>query len=295
VYANDNNPEDVAGTRVARRLAIRPLVGELLNEASKVDFVDVPKADISKAKGQHETEPCAIGGDVRFGFALDEEGKRHKVVVQLGKLRFSDGTQTEKARTMGPDGKLLEYDRKMPVGAILGGKEAEERMLGGDGLTPSNRCYTAVYGARFSKPVKRVGRVPDQKLSKAQMKAELEAAIANTPAMPAVKKMRAGFPWKPAKLRELFLGLEKTATGNSGSIGWVDVYRSERDRAVWAETVAALSEEDRGVLDALRHAKTMADLSPDGQRKGKAAQRRGKAALLAANDNLAAAYKKSAA
>lgn len=260
--ANDNlNPEDIADMRVERRWACRPTIGEI------VESVD--------------------SGEVEYGTYQDGE-RKHRVVVRIGKLRFSDGSQTEKAYTYGPDGKLMQFDARMPVGAMLGTKDAQERMLGGDGVDVSNACYTATYKARLPGKAKRKDKVAPVPHTKAEMRAEL-AALPDHP----VTRCPAGFPWKPSNLRDLFLGLEKTPKGEAGSIAWQDISGHIVEREVWAQTVAALAKEDAAVLDALPGARTLESLGSSGHKRTR--ERQALRRLRAANENLVAALKKSAA
>lgn len=266
IAANDNNPEDLAGKHVERRWAIRPTPAEIMKQVE------------------------------------DGEVVRNKAgqIVSICKLEFSDGTATEKAYTYGADGKLIMYDAPMPVGAMLKTKDAQERMLGGDGLAPSNRIYTAIYKAKHhGKAIRKdrervkLERAEAKNLTKSELQDELEAAIANTSEMPVVTVCPKSFPWKPGNLRELFMGVEKGKKGESGSIAWQDISTHIVEREVWHETIAALSADDQDALKALETARSVADLVPPAPKR--TAIRKGKARLVALNDNIDAAYKKSAA
>lgn len=257
VPANDNNPEDIAGMRVERRWSARPTIDEIMD---------------SVVNGSTETN--AAGQTVR-----------------IGKLRFSDGTQTEKAYTHGPDGKLVQFDAPMPVGAMLHTKDAQERMLGGGVEDDSNGVYVDVYGGRLPGKATRKERGERADLSKAEMRRQIDDAMAETDVRPTV--FRKGFPWRPSKLRELFIGFAKSPKGESGSIAWQDISSSIVEREVWAETVAGLSNQDVAALDAAVSARTLADIAPGGSDRG--ARKRGKSRLMVANDNLMNAIKKAAA
>lgn len=277
--ANDNiNPEDIADMRVERRWACRPTIGEIAESMHDAVYREAPDADFHKEKGEHNTTRVPVAGD----FECNEAGQ----IVRIGKLRFSDGSQTEKAYTYGPDGKLMQFDARMPVGAMLGTKDAQERMLGGDGVIVSNACYTATYKARLPGKAKRKAKVAPVPHTKAEMRDEL-AALPDHP----VTHYPAGFPWKPSNLRDLFLGLEKAPKGEAGSIAWQDISGHIVEREVWAQTVAVLSTADKATLEATKTARTLADIDPGGSDRG--ARKRGRRALMAANDNLMAAIKKA--
>ncbi|TPJ86942.1 MULTISPECIES: hypothetical protein [unclassified Mesorhizobium] len=259
IAANDNNPEDLDGLYIERERPIRPRLGEIM-ESVKSKYVE-----------------------------HSDDGK----IIRIGKLRFSDGTQTEKAHRYSVDGKLIEYDAVMPIGAMLGTSEKQERILGGDTIS-SNGAYTAAYGGRHPNKVrrkdkdKRASEKPAPERSKADMRAE----IASLPSFP-VKMYKKGFPWKPSNLRELFMGLEKGRKGESGSVAWEDISTHIVEREVWAETMAALSNEDKVDLDKVMTADNVSDFGGTGHRRTN--ERRGKRRLKAMNDNFYASYKKSAA
>lgn len=276
VPANDNNPEDIAEMRIQRRWRMRPSIDEL--KAAIVAFEE---------------------GDVEYGYYADGEDenrkpKMHRTIVRIGSLRFSDGTQTEKAYTSGADGKVIQFDAPVPVGAMLGTKDAQERTLGGDGLAPSNAAYTAIFKASHPHRAKRKSaeQRTEEKPAPPRTKAEMRAEIAGLPAHP-VTKCAPGFPWKPNRLRELFLGVEIKPTSGAGSQTWQDIWMAIGERQAWAETERRLSAEDKDDVDALTSARRLPDVVPG--KKGGNAYRVAKARLEALNDNIVAAAKKSAA
>jgi len=273
VAANDNNPEDLAGLHIERRRAIRPTISEI--------------------------EEAIESGTVEYGTHVEKlpggETKSHKVVTGIGKLRFSDGSQKERAYRYSIDGKLIEYDAPMPVGAMLGTRDRQERVLGGDTIV-SNVAYTDVYGGKHPNKVRRKGKDKRaaEKPAKLQSKADMRAELALLPAH-AAKPCKPGFPWRPTNLRELFIGLEKGKKGESGSVAWEDVTTHIVEREMWAETLAALSGADSKTLDVAMTAKTFREIGEAHGFVGKRAERMGKKILRAANDNLDVALKKSAA
>lgn len=272
----DINPEDAAGTHVERRLEMRPSIDEIMREIE---------------------EASKDGGD---GFVYG--GERGKLIIGIGKLRFSDGTQTEKTYAYGPDEKLIQYDRRMEAGAMLGCREKQSRMLGGEDfdITNSNRNYTAVYGGKHAGTVARKPREEKeaqdevkQIITRDQAAAMLAKAYENTLVLPPVKRAPTGFAYQPQKLRDAFCGLEKTPKGESGSVAWVDISGTIAQREAWHETMHAIREETKQTLDRIKNAKTLADISPGGTDRG--ARKRAHRLLVAANDNIASELKKSRA
>lgn len=266
--ANDNNPEDLDGMRVERRWAMRPTPDEIMAEVEKDEVVT--------------------------GEAVDDDGNKHKIIISIGRLRFSDGTQTERGHKL-VMGKVVDAQIRMPVGAMLGARDRQERVLGGDAVT-SNSAYTTVYGGKHPNKVKRkpkAAAATRKDYSHQESIALLARAKEATLDMPPVKKCPDGFPWKPSNLRELFSGLEKTPSGETGSIEWRDISAHIADREVWIATVAAVSAKTRVVLEAAMTANSFADLSEPASRR--TAIRRGRANLIAANDDLMSAINNIAA
>ncbi|WP_457659576.1 hypothetical protein [Sinorhizobium medicae] len=280
--ANDNNPEDLAGMRIERRWSIRPTPEEIDKEVK----------DGEVERGAASTMGLVVDGQAK---TVDVPGP----IVAIGKLRFSDGSQTERAHVMGIDGQVIMADVRMPIGALLGTRDRQERALGGDVIT-SNSAYTLVYRGKHPGKVKRKKRedLEDREItSREEDIAILAAAKANTASMPAVTKCPDGFPWKPSNLRELFLGLEKTPTGESGSVEWRDITSHLAERAVWAASIAAITQQDKAALDAALTASSLSEVGVAvGQSRQYADKRSGgRRALIAANDNLMAAIKKISA
>lgn len=265
VAANDNDPEDLADKHAERRWRIRPSMDDI--EAS-----------------------------MKSGIVERNEAGQ---VVRIGTLQFSDGTQTEKAYHYGPEGKLVQYDAVMPVGAMLHTTDVQERMLGGDDDSAGSDSYfkeTLKVGNRHKSAIRRREDDPSFERvdrSNVDSKAILVEAYANTPSLPAVTYGKAALPWRPARLTDLFVGMKKGKKGESGSISWQDISASMVAHETWRRVDASLSDRDRETLDAVGTARTFADISPGGRRS--ASTRRGKRALLAANDNLMAAINKASA
>jgi hypothetical protein len=233
-------------------------------------------------------------GDVE----INESGQ----TIRIGNLRFSDGTQTEKAYKFGPDNKLVQYDRVMPVGAMLSCREKTDSALGGRGYTGrelvnSNRFYADSFGVDVPRKASRSPRRNGPGYSRDEMQAMLDEAIANTNHMPAVTRCPPGLPAVAERIGDNFNGMKVSVTGGAGSSTWQDISGSIVQREVWDAALAEMRSEDVATLDRALDAKTLADVGmAAGQTRAYADKKSGgRKRLKAANDNLARALKKSAA
>ncbi|NTF69391.1 hypothetical protein [Rhizobium rhizogenes] len=269
VAANDNDQEDVVELKHDRKRLVTPSVAEIMK--------NVLLDDVTR----------------------NEAGQ----VVRIGRLRFSDGTQTEKAYRFTLDGKLEEYAARMPAGSMLGCRDKVDVALGGDespqDVTDSNNYFAEVFGTRKPRYVTG-GRFKGHRvaITHEEAKAELAKAYANTD-MSKVTFTRYpdGMPCGSARISDSFLGMQKMTCAGGGSIMWQDIVTAMADRKEWFDAVDALKDDDRKALDAAKTAKTYADVGiAVGQSKAYADKRSGgRRALIAANDNLMAAIKKMAA
>ncbi|RVO41352.1 hypothetical protein CN093_08800 [Sinorhizobium meliloti] len=266
VPANDNNPEDIEGMRLERRWRMKPSIEEIMRS---VRADDVERNDAGQ-------------------------------IVRIGRLRFSDGTQTEQAFKLTIDGKVVPFQARMPVGAMLGTKDAAESQLGGEEdsahVTASNRYFADMLDTlppRYKAGGKRKrGAASNHE----EAKRELAEAYANTD-MSKVTFTRYpdGLPCGSARVADSFLGMQKGKKGESGSMMWQDIVSARLDRDMWAATVDSLMHSDKRVLDAAASAKSMRQVGESLGFSGKNAERRGKRALIAANDNLMSAIEAYAA
>lgn len=272
---NDNDPEEISDLHAERHWDISPSVDEIMRQVKR-------------------------GPVVRNDRGL---------IVQIGTLRFSDGTQTESGFKLTVDGKVVAHQFPLPAGAMIGTTDKERAVRGGEDAADeaaSNRYFGApkkpddpggLFQAAFSKPRRRVGKA---KRTGPQTKAEarqwLADAIANTPVMPAVTKCPDGFPAGPKRLAHLWPGLVKTATGDSGASGWEDIVSQRERRNEWHRWVDELKPVDRAVLEAARTAKTYADVGVAAGQTRQYADKKsgGRKALIAANDNLMSIINKMA-
>lgn len=259
VPGNDNDPEDVEDLHVERRWRMKPSVEEIMRQVATGDI------------------ECNDAGQV----------------VRIGKLHFSDGTQTEAGFKL-VMGEPVAARIRMPVGAMLGTKDAEEGQLGGEvdpqHITASNEYFAAAFDVKPRAYKSGGRRKRGRNISHAEAKAMLAEAYANTD-MSKVTFTRYpdGLPAGSPKVSENFLGLQKTTCGDSGSTMWQDIVSAKADRKEWFDAVDALKAKDREVLEAAKTARTMRAVGVSMGYTGKTAERRGKRALIAANDNLMAA------
>lgn len=264
--ANDNvDPEEVEDYSFERNLLVTPSTQEIMRQVR--------------------------AGDI----ARNDAGQ----IVRIGKLRFSDGTQTERAYTLGPDGDVIQMDVRMPAGAMLGATERAKEQSGGKGYTQaqleqSNMFFAAMLGTIEPRYIKRTKRRNGPSLNAEQSRIELAKAIANTDVMPIVKRYKAGLPCGGQRVADSFLGMQKGKKGESGAIAWEDIATHKVNREIWDETIAALSTEDTETLNTAMKGRTLREIGEAHGFVGKRAERMGKKILRAANDNLAAALKKSA-
>lgn len=264
--ANDNNPEDTAELKHDRKRIVTPSVAEIMRNV-RLDDVE-----------------------------LNEAGQ----TIRIGRLRFSDGTQTEKAHKLTIDGKIEEYSARMPTGAMLGSRDKVDVALGGE-ENPQETTESNRYFAEFLK-VKQTPYVTGKRfkgqrvnLTHIQAKAELADAYANTDMSKVTyTKYPTGLPSGSKKIADSFIGMQKTTCNGGGSVMWQDIVTSMAERKEWFDALDSLQERDRKALDATRTAKTYADVGTAvGQSWSYASKKGGgRKALVAANDNLNAAIKK---
>jgi hypothetical protein len=276
VPANDNNPEDVEEITIERVWDISPSPEEIIRQTS---------------------DPESI---IEHGSYVDDNGKRHKVTVRIGKLRFSDGTQTEPGFKL-VLGEAVPAQIRMPIGALLGSTDKERAQRGGD-ENPQDRSSTndyfggketqyrpaGLFDATFPHRVRRKARsLKTGPKTKAEQRQWLADAYTNTPVLPTIKRYPDGFPANPANLAQLFPGMVKVCTGDSGSQAWQDIVSEREERSEFFRWVDSLKPQDRAALEATKTAQTYSDVGKAiGQSSEYARRKGGRKALIAANDNL---------
>jgi len=263
IAANDNDPEEVAELHTERRWRMKPSVQEIMRQVA--------------------TETIQRNGAGQ--------------VVGIGKMRFSDGTQTEAGHKLVFD-KVVAAQIRMPVGALLGTKDAEEGQLGGEEdpqhVASSNDYFAEILDTLPHRYKPGGKRRRGKSFTNAESKVMLAAAYANTD-MTKVTFTRYpdALPCGSPKAADSFLGMQKGKKGESGSVMWQDIVTAMADRKEWFDAIDDLKDEDRATLEAVKSAKSYVDVaSKDTPRR--TAFRHGRARLISANDNLMAAINKIA-
>jgi len=270
--------------------------GPIMASVDRAEYREVPAfAMIPRDRDAppRRTERYPVGGDIEYGVHIDEKKRGHKVVSRIGKLRFSDGTQTELAMVRDATGKVVERQVRVPVGGLLGDRERTRQEKGGNPVWGADNTrwrewlgHPQPARAITSGPVRR-----GKNYSAAESRAMLAAAIANTHVMPQVTKCPPGLPHQPERVADMFLAGKKSSCSGGGAASWQDDASSLVAADAWKKVRAEMLEEDVAVLDAALTAKNYGDV---GAAVGKS-RKAGPRLLRAANDNLDRAIKKHAA
>lgn len=264
--------------------------GAIMSSVERAEYRDVTMADFEKKKGEHEVYRYPVGGDVEYGVCIDDDNRQHKVVVRIGKLRFSDGTQTELALVRDAVGKVVEKRVRMPVGAMLGQRERLRQEKGGTPVWGANNTAWRDWLGDPIKPrrLKSGPVVRGKNYSVTESRAILAEAIANTPVMPTVTQCPPGLPHKPERVADMFLAGKKSTCSGGGAASWQDDASAMVTAAAWKKARAEMLDEDVAILDAAMKARNYGDVGAVVGKSRKAGPR----LLRAANDNLAIAIKK---
>jgi len=260
--ANDNAPEDLIELAQDRKRIVTPSIAEIMRQVEDGPVV------------------------------TNDEGQ----IIAIGQLQFSDGTQTEKAYRRTIDGKLERYQARMPTGAMLNSRDTSDVALGSGATNHggSNSFFRDVFKTEPHKYVTSGKKRKGRNFTNDEAQAILDEAIANTPVMPAVKRYPDGLPYGTARVADNFIGMKKTTKAGGGTIAWQDLSTLMSERELWASVMAELETADVEVLNTATNANTMTDIGVSMGYGGKRAERRGKRALLAANDNLMQAIRRYA-
>lgn len=270
------------------------------------DFID---EEWEARRASREVHGIVTGGDVEYGWHVtnhnDENGdrqeKKHRTITRIGRLRFSDGTQKERADKLSM-GQVVSASVEMPVGAMLGCREKATRDKGAVQDPVELACTFDFFGGKNDPPglfdAQSAGRVKKKPRSqrtgpktKEEARKWLADAVANTPVMPAVNKCPDGFPAGPKNLAHLFPGLVKVATGSSGSQAWEGIASEFEDRNELHRVLQKMKEEHVEILTRVSNAKSLQELGEIRGYSGKYAIEAGRRLLIAANDNFLAARK----
>ncbi|MGR9420648.1 hypothetical protein [Rhizobium leguminosarum] len=298
VPANDNHPPE----------ADEGFVNERAVEYEP--SLDLVEAEIENLPVRYRAEPMLLdgfsvsgikkelhsiptGGDVHYGVHVDErmvDGRkvltRHEVIVRIGKLRFSDGSQTERGQKLVLD-KVVDADIPMPVGAMLGNREKSTRDKGSEiDLSGSNAHYRWMVTGRVATPPKQISKKGERlDISKEEARRTLAEAYANTPVLPEAKRYPDGLPYSPTNLRQLFVGGRKGKKGESGSQAWADIFTQRENRETFNRGLDAMQEEHVRILTDAMSAKSLSQLGEARGYHGRHAVEAGRRLLRAANDN----------
>lgn len=240
----------------------------------------------SIAKIMHEVK---VGATVR-------QGGKNSAIVAIGKLKFSDGTQTEQAMVNGAAGVELKKVR-MWAGAMLGTTEKLGGSHGGSApsvVTIGNSALCERLGVdhRPYTPAVRKRR-KGKSLTAEQSRANLDQAIANTAALPPVTTCPPGLANGTARYSDQFIGMKIGSTGKGGAPSWTDEFMAMRDHQDWQAAVREAEPQHIAVITSAMSAKAIVELGDSGHRR--TMERQGWRKLTAANDNLAQNKRKFAA
>lgn len=210
----------------------------------------------------------------------------------IGPLHFSDGKKTEKAYMRGPDSDVIQFDRTMPRGSMLGTTESLVEDAGGSSasITIGNSTFCGRFGLENHEYVPGKRRRKGKSYTSDESRELIAKAIANTPVMPAVTVYPKGMAAGTAQYSDQFIGMKIGSTGKGGAPSWVDIFMAGEEQKAERLAHAEMTEEDKAVFAAAIEAQTLADISPGGTIQG--ARKRGKRLLVAANDNYAANLQK---
>jgi hypothetical protein len=286
VPANDNAPPD-DGFGNEREVQYEPSIKLIMESVEKVEVRERLEPSMLDGTGkEREIHSIPTGGSVEYGTFVDDDGKRHRCIVRIGSLRFSDGTQKERGQKL-VFGEAVDADIRMPVGAMLGCREKSARDKGTEiDETGSNAHYRWMVKGKAAKQQKRK-TLPKERIfmSKVEARAMLAEAINNTPVMPDVTKCHDGFPYGPTALRQLFIAGRKGKNGETGSQAWEDIAVESENKRQFEIALDSMLESDVKILSDAMNAKSLAQLGEARGYKGRHAVDAGRSLLRAANDN----------
>lgn len=217
-------------------------------------------------------------------------------LASIGNLKFSDGKKTEKAYMRGPDGDTIQYDRRMPRGAMLGTTESLVEPSGANG---SIKIGNSVFSQRFKldnhqyipSKTRRRGR----SYTSDESRDLLATAIANTSVMPTVTICPTGMAAGTAQYSDQFIGMKIGSTGKGGAPSWVDIFTAGQEHEAERKAHDEMSMKDKTVFAAAMVAQTFEEVGVAAGQSPLYAKYRGggKRAIIAANDNYAINLQKS--
>lgn len=233
--------------------------------------------------------------EVKVG-VVKRKGGKNGAIVEIGKLKFSDGTQTEQAMVNGATG--VEVKKVvMRAGSMLGTTEKLGGSHGGTGgasVTIGNAVLSERFGVDHRPYTPAIRNRRKGKSITAQQSRELiDQAIANTPALPPVTICPPGVASGTAQYSDQFIGMKIGSTGKGGAPSWTDEFMAMRDYQDWQAAVRDAEPQHIAVITSAMSAKAIVELGDKGHRR--TMERQGWRKLTAANDNLAENKRKFAA
>jgi hypothetical protein len=284
--ANDNHAPD-EGFAVERALEYEPSLDMIESQIENLPVRTRSEPMVLGGRAAREIHAIPLDGDVEYGTYVDDDGKAHRVIVRIGRIRFSDGTQTEKGQKLVFD-QVVDADIPMPVGAMLSGREKSSRDKGAEvDDTGSNSHYRWIIGkVRSASPAKpRPKKVDRVVITKAAARLVLADAISNTPVLPETTVCPDGLPYGPTNLRQLFIGGRKGKKGETGSQAWQDIFTEKENRETFTRALDAMQDEHVRVLTEAMTAHSLGQLGEVRGYRGRHAIDAGRRLLRAANDN----------
>ncbi|MBO3760032.1 hypothetical protein [Ciceribacter sp. L1K22] len=302
--ANDNQkPEDFF---VERRLEVTPSLPEIERvfvpardgEVPVVTFRHVREARLADGRFTH-VEAGVISWPVAGDFEIREiNGARF--IHRLAGLCFSDGTHVEKAQRIAPGGGVEDFDWRLAAGAMRFTTEKEtvvkRAAVAREHQIRANLRIASLFGIDELHEPPKGGRKKKKgaRLSRSEARRLLAEAYAK-PA-PEVKKIPDGMPMATEDLGSIFMGIVKHPSGKPGATDWQDFATLSDFATAWDAVVKSLPEADVRVLECAMSAKSLAEIGRDAVGASDSfAERAGRLALEAANDNLSSRLRKIAA
>lgn len=317
--ANDNKPKYVRGSfadAIPAVLEYRnrpdsppdPLQSSWSTDPSTV----IPDTDGSSAPAKYEEDLLLeitpslqqIEREVKTGRV---ERNADGQIISIGRLKFSDGNQFERAMVNGETGVEAKKVR-MRAGSMLGTTEKVGAPHGGSApavVTIGNKHFTGFLGGwdkdgdpKHWRPYTpgKLRRGKRKNLNPEQSAQLIKDAIANTKVMPSVTVCPPGVACGTARFSDQFIGMKIGSTGKGGAPGWVDYFIAGREHDDWMEALSLIEGPAAEALATAMSASSFAEVGMAvGQSRSYADKRGGgRKALVAANDNLTEVYKKIA-
>lgn len=284
IVPDDNHKAPTDGFGIASDQQITPSYEEIERAIANVTFTYRKEPQSFEKRKRHE-EAIPHGGDIE----RNDDG----VIIRIGRLTFSDGTQHERATVLDPVGKVIDSTVRMPKGAMLRSSDRSTRAVG---ATPApdarNRYFAEMLGtdpARYIAGKRRSRPVPCPYPNPPLPPTSLSYAEARAWAgLPPVSKAKPGLPCGSPRIADSFIGMCKTTCGGGGSQAWQDVATMIEERETWRDAMAKVSDKTVEVLEATVQAQSLTEVGTAlGQSVAYADKNGGgRRALRAANDNI---------